>query len=169
MDFVKQHNGQLEDLTFYENVGKHSTRIFLDSGSQISIFRARRFVTNNRLHTTECTPILIAGFQDSPVHVRCDRSVLTHVGISKKYQELMELLITDQREDVILKKPWFEKYNPVVQWTTNEVRFQFKGEEIVWICRLLVKERNDFLLSSKEIRRIIKKDQNVGILLLRQL
>ena len=43
----------------------------------------------------------------------------------------MELLVTDQREDIILDKPWFERYNPVVDWNTNTVKFEFRGNDVL--------------------------------------
>ena len=66
-------------------------------------------------------------------------------------------------------KPWFEMYNPAVNWKTNEVKFKFQDKEIIWKCQAILADKNQFLVNSKVIRQLIKEDQKIRILLVRQL
>lgn len=61
--------------------------------------------------------------------------------------------------DVILGKSWLAKHNPQIDWTTNTLQFQHKGEQVLLKSRMPAEPQpaSSLLLSALQFKRVIKR------------
>ena len=81
------------------------------------------------------------------------------------YREDLKCLVTDlgTQYDLILGKEWLTRHNPVVNWQTNTLSFQFGGRQHRWEPAAMQKGREPsrslHLLSAKQFAKLSKSER----------
>ena len=130
-------------------VNEHPARALVDSGSSGN-FISEKLVADTRIGVeTRAVPLSIT--------LADGRSYTCHHDVPVRIQYTTEtgsltLVVAPIHHDVILGKPWLERYNPVINWTTNELVMPRELKE------------QDALLSALQMKRIMSgKEQEVYV------
>jgi len=154
----ENQDGKLLKLNGF--VKKTLVKILIDSGATRS-FIAIRCVKKMKLKTCKeviTRSVISADGSEQPcTHIVHD--VCIKIG---EYVERLPLnIIKLQFYDIILGKSWLEKYNPIINWCTNEVSFLAKGKPVVLNAgsKKLRKEGRISLISATQMKKVAKSSE----------
>lgn len=159
-------------LTMPGRVNHRFAKVLIDGGA------AGNFVSGSYLNQLSTVKLQ---HNESPRKVRVADGTQYSVELTLKdaylkigpYRERMDLEVIPLGEtfDVILGKPWLVKHNPDINWRSNIVRFDFKGQEMVLgppspsVVAVVQGSPSIELMSANEIERDIRKKRICGAFL----
>src|SRR6185295_8851293 len=126
--FDEDKNSELLRLIGF--IKNHSVNILIDGGASRN-FIADRCVKKFGLKTLQedgTGIVILADGSNQPCNLFI-RNVPLKVGI---YQDKVTFFVTKLNSyDIILGKPWLKKYNPRINWRTNEIQFTSEDKSII--------------------------------------
>src|SRR6185295_19609621 len=129
--FDEHSNGKW--LKIMGTIQGHPMKIMIDSGASRNFIGSKMVdkyhLPNRKQH--EETMVVVAD-----EHVRSCALYVHDTNLKiAKYTDSLALFITQLKEyDILLGKTWLEKWNPRIDWRTNEVTFQQKDHSISFIA-----------------------------------
>jgi len=130
--FDEHSNGSL--LIVYGTIQGHRMKIMIDSGASRNFISSRivdKYHLPNRKQHHE-TKIVMADGHVGPCALYVPDA---HVKIGD-YEDNMALFICQlSGYDVLLGKTWLEKWNPSIDWRSNEVSFQQDNKRVSFIAK----------------------------------
>jgi Retroviral aspartyl protease len=115
-------------LMYYGKIGGHRAKILVDGGS-MGNFISSQIVNKLSLltHHVSGFSILFPNGESSP----CNKEVINTYLQIQDHEEVINLKVAPlPHHDIILGKPWLEKWNPDINWRTNEIQIRTDNQEI---------------------------------------
>jgi len=161
--FDEDINSELLRLTGY--IEKHPVTILIDGGASRN-FIADRCIKKFKLNTSKEGNKGTVTLADGS-HQPCNLFVPNAPLRIENYQDKVKLFVTKLKlYDVILGKSWLEKYNPSINWKTNEICFRSQKTDIV-LCAKEKPKSESYLnpLTATQLKKTAK-DSELFLLLL---
>src|SRR6184192_255259 len=136
-------------LTYKGEINGHPIRILVDRGS-MGDFISSRLVEQLALETQTVAAfsILFPNGETSP----CNKEIINAcLCIQEHQEEIHPKVVPLPHHDLILGKPWLEKWNPLIDWHTNQIRIN-QGGHIFAINQINSKDPNPSTLPTKKLR-----------------
>src|SRR3954464_2081650 len=112
-------------LTYKGEINGHPIRILVDGGS-MGDFISSQLVEQLALETQTVAAfsILFPNGETSP----CNKEIINaYLRIQEHREEIHPKVVPLPHHDLILGKPWLEKWNPLIDWRTNQIRVNRDG------------------------------------------
>ena len=115
---IDQNGFSTQLLTFKGEIENQPINILIDGGSSGDFVSDR--VAKKLGMTMEDVPGVELAFANGEKGV-CNKEVYTYLRIRNHEENLRLKVVTLPRHEVILGKPWLEKWNPTIDWRKNEI------------------------------------------------
>src|SRR6184192_3730096 len=115
-------------LTYKGEINDHPIRILVDGGS-MGDFISRRLVEQLALETQNIATfsILFPNGETSP----CNKDIInTCLHIQEHQEEIDPKVFPLPHHDLILGKPCLKKWNPLIDWHTNQIQINHDGHNV---------------------------------------
>src|SRR3954470_20419021 len=112
-------------LTYKGEINDHPIHILVDGGS-MGDFISSRLVEQLALETQTVATfsILFPNGETSP----CNKEIINAcLRIQEHQEEIHPKVVPLPHHDLILRKPWLEKWNPCIDWRTNQIHITRDG------------------------------------------
>src|SRR6184192_587595 len=136
-------------LTYKGEINGHLIRILVDGGS-MGDFISSQLVDQLALETQTITAfsILFPNGETSP----CNKEIINAcLRIQEHQEEIHPKVVPLPRHDLILRKPWLEKWNPLINWHTNQIHITQDGHNLT-INQVTLKDPNNLPLLAKRLQ-----------------
>src|SRR3954469_5476407 len=136
-------------LTYKGEINGHPIQILVDGGS-MGDFISSRLVEQLALETQTVAAfsILFPNGETSP----CNKEIVNAcLRIQEHQEEVHPKVVPLPHHDLILGKPWLEKWNPLIDWCTNQIHITRDGHTLT-INQVTSKDPNNPPLPVKRLR-----------------
>src|SRR6184192_1781108 len=136
-------------LTYKGEINGHLLRVLVDGGS-MGDFISSRLVEQLALETQTIAAfsILFPNGETSP----CNKEIINAcLRIQEHQEEIHPKVVPLPHHDLILGKPWLEKWNPPINWRTNQICITRDGHRFA-INQVTSKDPNPPPLPAKKLR-----------------
>ena len=116
-------------LTYEGKVNNHPASILIDGGS-MGDFISVKLVENLALETRDVAAfsILFPNGDTSP----CNKeTIATYLRLQEHEEKIHLKVVPLPHHDIILGKPWLAKWNPLIDWRTNQIEIQEEKKKVV--------------------------------------
>ena len=114
-------------LVFPARIGTQNIKVLFDPGAEDS-FISEPLVQDLSLIPTDIKSKSVVGF-DGFRKCEVTRQVRCRLTFTSTYQDEFKLNVIPMKTyQVILGKPWFNRYNPTIDWPTNTITFNRDGQ-----------------------------------------
>lgn len=139
-------------MVFEALIKGHKLQLLLDSGAEGN-FISQAVVTRLGLPSNSLQVAFQVSSFDGEYGPTCTSTVNCKLQLGSYHDQLDLLILPQSSYDIILGKPWFNQYNPQIDWPHNRVSFKHGNLKVTLVSECKLQTSKQFGRTLREIQK----------------